>query len=79
METMKNTQDFIFRYGGISAWCEHLKGQGDLYDRVVRGGTMKHEPVRRNADGIDVSYRHNKRMLLNLVTLLKLLSEKEQQ
>jgi hypothetical protein len=81
MNNVKIPQNFIFRHGGISIWKEnlHITKNHDLHYMMVAGGPQKGQPVRRNADGTDVSYRHHKTMLLNLVIELRLLSKMEQQ
>ena len=74
METLHHIQDFINAHDGLPQWKENLEGHyAKLTYHVASLGGKKG----RNANGTDVSYRHCKRNLVNLINEIEDLSEME--
>jgi hypothetical protein len=80
MNGLQSTQNQINDRGGMSEWHENQMGKDDcrLYMVTTTGGKeRKGRPAYTDANGTDISYRHKKRNLLNLVTELETLSGME--
>ncbi|KAF1835688.1 hypothetical protein BDW02DRAFT_629358 [Decorospora gaudefroyi] len=79
-DQLKSTQDIILEYGGIQRWrqsIEHSNGSLRDWNIHVMGGFNRKQPVYRDNNGDDISYRHKKRMLHTTVRELETLSEAE--
>jgi len=74
MKTLQHIQDFIKAHDGLPQWKENLEGHyaKSTYHVASLGGKKG-----RNANGTDVSYRHCKRNLVNLINEIEDLSELE--
>ncbi|KAH6878741.1 hypothetical protein BKA58DRAFT_377909 [Alternaria rosae] len=75
MHTLQRIQNIINAHDGLSQWGEAADSYyaQSVYRVATRGG----QPRWKNADGTDVSYRHCKRNLVNLVNELEDLSKME--
>ncbi|KAI4708901.1 hypothetical protein J4E89_006303 [Alternaria sp. Ai002NY15] len=74
MKTLQHIQEFINAHDGLSQWKENLEGHyaKSTYHVASLGGKKG-----KNVNGTDVSYRHCKRNLVNLVDEIEDLSEME--
>jgi hypothetical protein len=79
MKALQHIQDIINVHGGLSQWNEKTKGS--RYHTTFRvatvGGKKGRQPRWRDRYGRDISYRHCKRNLINLVNELEDLAEME--
>ncbi|KAI4948891.1 hypothetical protein J4E86_008240 [Alternaria arbusti] len=74
MKTLQHIQEFINAHDGLSQWKENLEGHyaKSTYHVASLGGKKG-----KNVNGTDVSYRHCKRNLVNLINEIEDLSEME--